>query len=389
LEELGFGDGTSSTLYLGSRRRARPSLADVYYPPAGVPVGVKGLLAARDKDKDSALSPAELGCDAKAFAPLDADGDGRLDTDEIAAWLRQPPDLDLAYDLPTAAGGGTAWLLGGGSYTRPAQTGTVKVTGKGRLGGEVKPDRDGALAAALPGARLRFAADARAGSPAGVQVRAATDGLRAVFTRVAGTADVVERKQLADTPEFQAALPVFDFADRDKDGTVTTADLDRLARTGDALVNCRTVIEVADLGRGLFELLDRNGDGTLSPRELNAAVGILDALDRDGDGTLAPTELPRGYAVTAKPASVDVFPAAPMYDFNVVGFVGASPATRPVVPAAAPEWFRHADRNGDGDVSAREFPGLPALFKKMDADGDGLVSPEEARAFEAKPPAGR
>jgi hypothetical protein len=36
------------------------------------------------------------------------------------------------------------------------------------------------------------------------------------------------------------------------------------------------------------------------------------------------------------------------------------------------------DRNGDGFVSRREFPGSDELFNKIDADGDGLIRVEEA-----------
>ena len=43
--------------------------------------------------------------------------------------------------------------------------------------------------------------------------------------------------------------------------------------------------------------------------------------------------------------------------------------------------FKQLDRNGDGKVSAEEFPG--PLFKQMDKDGDGFVTMEEARAHYA------
>jgi hypothetical protein len=36
------------------------------------------------------------------------------------------------------------------------------------------------------------------------------------------------------------------------------------------------------------------------------------------------------------------------------------------------------DRNGDGDVSTREFLGTAEEFKRLDLDGDGLISLEEA-----------
>jgi hypothetical protein len=41
------------------------------------------------------------------------------------------------------------------------------------------------------------------------------------------------------------------------------------------------------------------------------------------------------------------------------------------------------DRNGDGDVSRREFLGTDEEFKRIDTDGDGLISVEEAEKYDA------
>jgi hypothetical protein len=52
------------------------------------------------------------------------------------------------------------------------------------------------------------------------------------------------------------------------------------------------------------------------------------------------------------------------------------------VTARGPVWFRKMDRNGDGDVSRREFLGTPEEFDKIDTDHDGLISVEEAERYD-------
>ena len=85
--------------------------------------------------------------------------------------------------------------------------------------------------------------------------------------------------------------------DRDGDGMLfekeviayldTYQDLRATARTA-----CATV-GISSEGKGLFELIDTDGDGRLSVRELRNAVKLIAELDRDGDGMVSRNEIPR------------------------------------------------------------------------------------------------
>jgi len=143
---------------------------------------------------------------------------------------------------------------------------------------------------------------------------------------------------------------------------------------------CLTM-SIADQGKGLFDLLDKNGDGRLSVREMREAVKLIDKLDQNGDGMLESNEIPRRYAVSARrgPAGGGNYGLGGVVAVSYGGRMG-----RPVPPpTAGPMWFRKMDRNRDGDVSRREFLGSDELFKKIDLDGDGLISVEEAEKADA------
>src|SRR5262245_105262 len=140
-------------------------------------------------------------------------------------------------------------------------------------------------------------------------------------------------------------------------------------------------MSIADQGKGLFDILDKNGDGRLSVREMRDAVKLIDKLDQNGDGLLESGEIPRRYT-----AGVRRGPAGGGGDgfggVVAVNYYGGRQRSVPQ-PAAGPLWFRKMDRNRDGDVSRREFLGSDELFKMIDTDGDGLISVEEAQKADA------
>ena len=56
----------------------------------------------------------------------------------------------------------------------------------------------------------------------------------------------------------------------------------------------------------------------------------------------------------------------------------------PAGRSRGPLWFRKMDRNGDGDVSRKEWLGTEEDFRKIDTDGDGLISAAEATEFDKR-----
>ena len=112
------------------------------------------------------------------------------------------------------------------------------------------------------------------------------------------------------------------------------------------------------------------------------AARVVDAAEvlkpfADPAGKVGPADLPRQLypRPTPQPAAFRPWLSVPVLSI-------------PVAPQAMlekakglerPEWFTSMDRNGDGEVSLREFLGPIELFHKLDNNGDGLVSPDEAR----------
>ena len=77
---------------------------------------------------------------------------------------------------------------------------------------------------------------------------------------------------------------------------------------------------------------------------------------------------------------VSILIALAMVDVAVAAWAGESDAGETVSP-----FIRDLDQDGDGLVSAEEFPGPMDRFDDMDADADGVLTAEEFAA--GRPPA--
>jgi Ca2+-binding EF-hand superfamily protein len=126
---------------------------------------------------------------------------------------------------------------------------------------------------------------------------------------------------------------------------------------------------VHDQCDALGEVLDANADGQLGEREIATFAQRLSKYDANNDGQISNDELPCTMIAAIvrgeRPGEQSLY--RPL-----------SASTSSAV-ADAPSWFVHADYNGDGDVSRREFLGTPEQFSSLDVNRDGYISADEAK----------
>jgi Ca2+-binding EF-hand superfamily protein len=327
--------------------------------PENTPARLAQLLLARyDKDQDGRLSRAEIGLDQALFRSLDTNHDGQLDAGELARFVEHLPEIELT-------------LRFGEPAHREPVTGRPPAEGPGSpFLSAVRQNGDAALLFMVGDTQ----ADLRCGHQRRDQFR--EDNLRRFARELFELADKDKRGYLLQSdlkgPDFQVLRSMFPLADRDLDGKLTEKELlAYLAFQGRAATS-RLVLTIAERGRGLFEFLDSNRDGRLGIRELRTAWSRLAPWDRNGDGQIDKQEIPLQFQLTLDRV---LAPNAGANAEAVISVKGLPLAAR--VPKG-PLWFRKMDRNGDGDVSPREFLGTRADFQRIDTDGDGLIDPQEA-----------
>jgi Ca2+-binding EF-hand superfamily protein len=346
---------------------------------------VKRLLSQYDKDHDQKLTAAEIGLDKEAFDALDANHDGKLDAGELAKWLSRPPDLELMARLGGGASQDTKSIfqpLLDLTKAMKSQGGGLEVYNpsnrKMPLGSAVRKEGQ-SLLLTLTDAQMDWQRGNNNGMGFGPGGGVKQYYLQQFDQFVKDKKDYLEEKDLQqpqqDVQFFIKNL--FKLVDRDGDGKLTKKELSAfLDLEAAGAATCGT-LRVNDQGRGLFELLDANGDGRLSVRELRTAWERLAKWDRDRDGLLAETEVPKQFQLTFEQGQLQ-------YPFRFATAVSFA-RTRQNQPAPkGPEWFRKMDRNNDGDISLKEWLGTEEEFRKIDADGDGLISVEEAERYEAQ-----
>jgi Ca2+-binding EF-hand superfamily protein len=304
------------------------------------------LLNRYDRDRNGKLSRAEIGLPAEVFRRLDRDGDGQLDAAELAGWLNEPPDVELIVPLEGPPRRGLEVL---------------------RRGVPVHSTRDG-LAVVLGG----WAIDVRVAPEGPPRPRQQMAQARRLFRSLGPNKDgYIERKSLLRPPFTYVSW--LRLADRDGDGRLSEKEVVAFVELQSRLRGVATFLRVTDEGQSLFRMLDADGDGRLGPRELRTAWERLKCWDSQGKGVLTRAMLPRHYQVALRQGQA--FPGPAPY------FMRPPPGP---VSTRGPLWFRKMDRNGDGDVSRREWLGTREQFDAIDTDRDGLISVAEAEAYDRR-----
>ena len=314
---------------------------------------------------DGQLSPQELRIAPEQFASADGDSNGTVSEAEFVAWLTaRAIDVELSVNLDADVAADERVRIAPAS-ARAASTAAASPS----VAVETKA---GKLTLRLGSCELVVSAT---GATRWDKQRASYESL---FKRFDADQNGYLDEQEARN-QIGGGRGQFTRIDTDRDGKIFLEEYLRFHESTQKLTQRRVTASVADQGSRLLEIIDANANGQLSIRELRAVPSLVASWDANGDGQVAPDELPRRYQIQISPGAggtINGVLAVP------VAFSGPM-STAAKLTGKGPDWFQRMDRNGDEDLSRREFLGSRAAFGKLDADGDGLVDLKEAEAASA------
>ncbi len=190
----------------------------------------------------------------------------------------------------------------------------------------------------------------------------------------------LEEKEIKKNQRGTYYLKSFKRWDVNTDGKVYADEIEASYNKTMAVRQSQVTLSTSHQKQMLFNLLDETGDGRLSLRELNVAKKRLLTLDKNHDGTLTANELPEMLTLTFNQGGRSNTGAGRAYSNGRYDSSTQQPSSK----QQGPKWFIHMDKNGDGDLTPREFLGKPEMFKKLDSNQDGFIEKKEAEVASAK-----
>jgi len=312
---------------------------------------VPQLLQRYDANKDAFLTQKEIGFDKETFDRFDTNRDGKLSAAELELWRTGPPDFTANVNISDLAERRKMTIYYASGKTLPAGL-EIRTSSPGRLVLRVGGQLLDLYAGAAPSYVIdRLDAEVKSTYPAGKTI--------------------VTEDEIGGQ-EFQFLRIVFDAADFNGDGKLTRDEYAKYMRLQQSTIDLTTIAGYATRTPSLFHLMDENGDGKLSVRELRTAWDRLIVLE-PGSGTEVTHD------AIQPSASIRFGRASSSILAEYASSMNNSNAPRKV---AGPLWMQMMDRNGDGDISRLEFLGTRAEFDRIDTDKDGIISTAEAETYD-------
>lgn len=312
----------------------------VLVPEGTVSQRLLSLLARRAKAGKVKGRDLRLYGSSSRLGSVDFDGDKKLDRLELIEFTRHPqPDIELQIHIDTAVG-------------------SLSVTTLKNLTNRVESRTDRGWSRIVIGQDVEI----------GLVARSAIDPLKAALAVF--TARDRDRNGYLDEAERRSfPLPQVSSFDSDADGNVFQSEFKVGVQRLIDQVSAQTDFAIDRWGRSLFSAIDSDRNLQLSRREFASLANRIKAWDANADGALTSSEIPESY-------QLKIGPGLPRF---VAGrSAGQNQLGQPQSGLPQPIWMRQLDRNGDGDLSRREFPGSNDAFNKLDKNRDGFVDLREA-----------
>ena len=336
-----------------NRRPARQQIA----VPLGSSVKPETLFAiirGLYKDKDGNVVKSSFSAIPSLFDKLDANTDGILDQQEVSVLNDMPPHIELAIAFGESEGpkGISVKMLA------PELSKSAPQPGNGKGAGN-------SASVEVPGVKMTFVANV-----AQPRVFNYANTAKSYLTRF--DKDSNGYLQVDELPANLARQ--FKNWDGDGDGKVFEKDITESYTRMLAPQQTQIRAIVLQQRNSVFQALDLSGDGRLSLREMRTASEQLKELDDNQDGRITSSEIPAALTIRFGRGGTSYYAPRPVA-------VGRRPASAAPAPSRdQPEWFTRMDRNGDGDLTLKEFLGGKTKFAELDTNQDGFIEPKEAKA---------